>query len=79
MAVLSHNKAHNRFKNIYPCEYTTTPDPFITYIQHICAQHVADDKSRVCLSEIPGLEGSDYINASFIDVRPVNYMLYRQG
>ena len=31
-------------------------------------RYIADDKSRVRLSEIPGVEGSDYINASFIDV-----------
>ena len=28
----------------------------------------ADDHSRVVLKEVPGVEGSDYINASFIDV-----------
>ena len=28
-----------------------------------------DDESRVCLSDIPGELGSDYINASFITVR----------
>ena len=28
-----------------------------------------DDDSRVCLSELPGVVGSDYINASFITVR----------
>ena len=27
-----------------------------------------DDHSRVVLKEVPGMEGSDYINASFIDV-----------
>ena len=26
------------------------------------------DESRVCLTNIPGKHGSDYINASFIDV-----------
>ena len=31
-----------------------------------------DDKSRVCLTETPGVEGSDYINASFIDVREIH-------
>ena len=31
--------------------------------------YFTDDNSRVCLSEIPGLVGSDYINASFITVR----------
>ena len=29
----------------------------------------SDDNSRVCLNEIPGEIGSDYINASFITVR----------
>ena len=29
----------------------------------------SDDDSRVCLSELPGVVGSDYINASFITVR----------
>ena len=28
-----------------------------------------DDKSRVCLTEAPGVKHSNYINASFIDVR----------
>ena len=48
---------------------------YILYI-HVCTiymcityiYHVADDQSRVCLTEIPGVEGSNYINASFIDV-----------
>lgn len=29
---------------------------------------LTDDESRVILDEIPELEGSDYINASWIDV-----------
>ena len=29
---------------------------------------LSDDDTRVCLKEVPGEEGSDYINASFIDV-----------
>ena len=29
----------------------------------------SDDKSRVCLKEIPGVDSCDYINASFIHVR----------
>ena len=33
---------------------------------------MADDKSRVCLTEIPDKHGSDYINASFIDVRIIH-------
>ena len=30
--------------------------------------HIADDQSRVCVTGDPAVEGSDYINASFIDV-----------
>ena len=30
--------------------------------------HTQDDSSRVCLTEVSGVEGSDYINASFITV-----------
>ena len=28
----------------------------------------SDDRSRVCLKEVPGVDNCDYINASFIDV-----------
>ena len=35
----------------------------------IAFMFVLDDDSRVCLPEIPGVKGSDYINASFITVR----------
>ena len=35
-----------------------------------------DDFSRVKLSKIQGEEGSDYINASFVDVRIYNYYEY---
>jgi len=34
------------------------------FYHHPCS----DDDSRVVLETIPGVEGSDYINASFIDV-----------
>ena len=30
----------------------------------------SDESTRVCLQPIRGVDGSDYINASFIDVRP---------
>ena len=42
---------------------------FVTLIYSIA---MADDKSRVCLTEIPDKHGSDYINASFIDVRIIH-------
>ena len=38
--------------------------------------HTPDDSSRVCLTEVPGVEGSDYINASFITVRNMLLILY---
>ena len=34
----------------------------------------SDDDCRVCLSELPGVVGSDYINASFITVRISQYI-----
>ena len=34
-----------------------------------CVCACSDDDSRVILTEIPGVMGSDYINASFITVR----------
>ena len=30
--------------------------------------YIADESTRVCLQPIRGVDGSDYINASFIDV-----------
>ena len=35
----------------------------------MCVCVLSDDDSRVVLTEIPGVMGSDYINASFITVR----------
>ena len=35
-----------------------------------------DDETRVVLEEIPGVLGSDYINASWINVRVVNSNFY---
>ena len=33
--------------------------------------HVTDDFARVKLQETEGVEGSDYVNASYIDVRTI--------
>ena len=35
----------------------------------VCVFVLSDDDSRVVLTEIPGVMGSNYINASFITVR----------
>ena len=37
--------------------------------------HSPDDSSRVHLKEVPGVDGSDYINASFITVRSMFLIL----
>ena len=34
---------------------------------HFCS-HISDDSTRVKLCFFPGVDGSDYINASYIDV-----------
>lgn len=34
----------------------------------LCINIILDDFSRVILEKIEGVEGSDYINASYIDV-----------
>ena len=49
------------------------------YTSHACHMHVTCDyicihtvnHNRVHLKKIPGVEGSDYINASYVDVSPV--------
>ena len=35
--------------------------------------YVTDDFARVKLQEIEGVDGSDYVNASYIDVRILMY------
>ena len=64
VASFSHNVSLNRFKNIYPCK-----NKIKHKISCIIVCVLSDDDSRVVLTEIPGVMGSNYINASFITVR----------
>ena len=57
------NKKKNRYKDILPC---------MTFGLTLIQSHtrntylLADDNSRVVLSEYPGVPGSDYINANYV-------------
>ena len=42
----------------------------------IYAYHISDDFSRVKLQEIKGVEGSEYVNASYIDVRTMFIVMW---
>ena len=53
-------------KNIYPCKNIKLI-LLSLLILFVCTD--SDDHTRVELKKDPELEGSDYINASFIDVR----------
>ena len=81
VASAPHNKVRNRFINIHPCKLSKSRDISKhkvesiysdLYILHCFMNYSIDDFSRVPLKEILGEEGSDYINASYIDVRYVH-------
>jgi receptor-type tyrosine-protein phosphatase F len=57
------NKFKNRLVNILPCKSNPSKSNFPNLF------FFADENTRVCLSPIRGIDGSDYINASYIDVR----------
>ena len=63
MACLSCNLSQNRFKNIYPCKNI---ELILLSLPILFTD--SDDHTRVELKKDPELEGSDYINASFVDV-----------
>ena len=59
------NRQKNRFANIFPCKRETHYN-IISNCNEL--RILSDDESRVVLKELPGLLGSDYINASWINV-----------
>ena len=59
------NKFKNRLVNILPCMQSYING---TKIQNNSFSFYLDENTRVCLSPMRGIEGSDYINASYIDV-----------
>ena len=61
-AKLHVNASKNRYKNIIPCECY-----YIT-VNRNYRLHFVDDHSRVVLTQQGEKPGSDYINASFVDV-----------
>ena len=61
-AKLHVNGSKNRYKNIIPCEY------YYVTVNGNYHMHSVDDHSRVVLTQQGGKPGSDYVNASFIDV-----------
>ena len=67
VAEAPHNKVKNRFANIFPCKpYSYTS---ILLYEVVIVHLKLDDSLRVKLKEITGEEGSDYINASHLDVK----------
>ena len=63
-AKLLRNKTKNRYNNVIPCKLTQLCVLFVANSQYF----LLDDHSRVVLSQQDLLGGSDYINASHIDV-----------
>ena len=61
--------------SFWSCKSTVTQRPYgpYTFLSHtVWSLHCnisSDDEGRVILKVIPGVEGSDYINASYINVR----------
>ena len=76
-SLLPQNKPKNRFPNVLPCLFFCFFFVFFFIWKNWFWENIflfffdfdfLDDKTRVQLPEIPGVPGSDYINANYIDV-----------
>ena len=74
------NISKNRYANITACEL------FLQFTILLIILLLIDDHSRVRMLENPGVPGSDYINANFLDVSkykcacmPLHITLYTLG
>ena len=56
------NRQKNRYANIMPCKLYNAKYIMLNYFSFLV------DKTRVKLTVIPGVDGSDYINGNFIEV-----------
>ena len=70
---MPHNVHKNRYANINCCKLHSLL--MLQILSQLIFElfHSPDDDSRVHLSVMPGVEGSDYINANYIDVRVSYY------
>ena len=66
---LGHSTAKNRIAQHCAAMRAIADSLFICWRKLI---FVTDESTRVSLQPIRGVEGSDYINASFVDVSAVN-------
>lgn len=66
-ALLDYNLSKTNYKN-YPCKFMTFFVKCLTKYEQKYLKNL-DDFNRVKLSTINGIEGSDFINASFIEVK----------
>lgn len=74
VSVIPCNQKRNRFANIYPCKLLHCLFLHLRQFNPFCYRIHSDDFSRVKLKEIEGVEGSDYINASFLDVMTAQFV-----
>ena len=63
------NAPKNRYTNIIPCRWLVcVATPPFQFLNHFSPSLLADEHSRVKLAPVKGVQGSDYINANYLDV-----------